>query len=261
MRELLQAAAICLHGNHCPSEDSQERPTELLGRCSAFDNAYELEFLRSNLSTGGESVTAAFGTSRWYKRLRREGVKEYSLIASLPYGASQPPGQWGILTEGSAGFELWKHQKRMRVRYERDATPYKVELVSSRFDRSQLITKPDVGAAEDDLKDALEGMAAQLRRTTHDVEAYYFTKLCDQFEERTMPKTAFVDIVPAGLKGSARLTLAYAIAALPAIDDLSSDLLEESNIKLVAQKLWEASAKVLLYEANASPNSSVIRAA
>lgn len=171
-------------------------------------------------------------------------------MGTMPYRSSHPEGFWGIITEGNCGLELWRYSRHMRVRYDRDPTPCKAVFVSERFDRSQARALPYELPTVGEFQESLDRTAASLRSAGLEVEGLYFSKLADQFGERTMPNTDYVDIIPPSIKGMGRLMLGLSIASLNAIYGFEAKVLECSEAVEASTQLWEASFNVLMNQAN-----------
>jgi len=164
--DVLQAITICLHGNAYLADPSADRVSELLGSNSLFKCVFELAFERQPQG-GRMMIPLGNSVAPWLRRLKTEDVRQLRLyLAKLAFpGDKVPDGEWGIVTDGNVGTELWEPLWKSRlVRYD-EPSSWKVTYSAHRFLRWTIAEPPTgdfvFGTLERDWKD-LHAHALQL---------------------------------------------------------------------------------------------------
>jgi hypothetical protein len=162
--DVLQAVAICCHGNAFLQNAGGTRAPELFGANATFQPVLDLCFERNS---GGAHVNGklAIGTSPWLRRMQAEGVE--SLKLHLGKAAIDPEQRnesgWGIVSDGKVGVELWQPTWKGRLTRYDQPTTWSVTYVSSRFSRWTLVPSLDRHSAYAKMNGALQG-ALELAR-------------------------------------------------------------------------------------------------
>jgi hypothetical protein len=131
--DVLQAFALCSHGQPF-LRDATDRQPEVLRQNPAYRSVYELAFERTG--RGLQAGSVGEGSGPWLRRLKSEDVTALRLHLQ-PCGFTQATdaGEWGIISDGNRGTELWHPQTKARFMGRNDATPHQVVFVSTRFSR------------------------------------------------------------------------------------------------------------------------------
>ena len=156
--DVLQAAAIALHGNAYLGDPAQDRPGEMLGSNSTLRNVFEIAFVRDHTMGRNQAGRVAHGVSPWLRRLRKEGVSSMRLLTTPRPRVASEDGEgprWGLITDGDTGTELWRptwHGKAVRFN---EKPSWNVLYTSSRFSRWYIPEPPSIPNALDQLERSL----------------------------------------------------------------------------------------------------------
>lgn len=248
MREFLQVVGICLHGNTVSQSASGARPPELLGRSTLFSNTHEIEFIRPKMRAGGSSGTMALGTSRWFSRLQSESVSGYTMAGVPEWGSASVPDDLGIYTDGAAGAEFWRYTKVMRMRSERDISPYKVVFVSERATRSMQSDQSAPLAVQDHIR-LVNRLCANLRSigSPHVTD---FERVADLADPDRKNDLEFGDAVPKSFIGIDKCALLIAVESLKVLAKTAKAEKFDFEVTDLFETLWETSAKCLACSVN-----------
>lgn len=213
--DVLQAVAICCHGNVYLANPAQERLTEMHGSNSTFRTVYEVAFERRGVSSARPGM-APEGTAAWLKGLGAEGVDH--LVMSLQKcsldAAKQGTDQWGIIADGDRGCEIWQPLWRSRSLGNNDATPWRVLYNGERFNRWSLTPIPTSEEAESKLAAALT-MAHEFCLERHLTALAQPLLRCSELQSAGNPEMiGFPDLAPAEYPRPARALIASALRVI-----------------------------------------------
>ncbi len=154
--DVLQAAALCCHGNAFLSDRDADRAPELSGTNSTFRAIHEVVFSHraSKLPIADPDQES---TAAWFNKLKQEGVER--IVLTLDQCSLDPSKQaddkWGLITDGGRGCEIWESTwKRRTVGDSTDATPWRVLYASERFNLWSLKASSNVDEAKTKLASA-----------------------------------------------------------------------------------------------------------
>lgn len=156
--DVLQAAAIALHGNAYLGDPNRDRPTEMLGSHSTLRNVFEIAFVRDHTVGRNLAGRVAHGVAPWLRRLRKEGVSSMRLLVTPRPRVAPDDGEgptWGLITDGDSGTELWRpswHGKAVRFN---EKPSWNVLYTSSRFSRWYIPEPPSIPEALEQLERSL----------------------------------------------------------------------------------------------------------
>lgn len=248
MREFLQVVGICLHGNAVSEPIYEARPPELLGRTTLFSNTHEIEFIRPKMKAGGSSGTMALGTSRWFKRLQAESVSSYTMAGIPEWGSNGFPEDMGIYTDGAAGSEFWRFTKVMRMRGERDASPYKVVFISERATRSMASERLNPLGIQDHIR-LVNRLCANLRSIGSSMVSE-FERVADLADPDRKIDFEFGDAVPKSVHGADKCALLISIESLKTVSKAIKNEKFDIEIMDSFETLWETSTQCLVSAIN-----------
>ena len=215
---------------------------EVLAGHPSFVRFHDLAFMRQ---TGMGLDIVAEGSLPWFRKLRNEGVPR---VRPLTAGMALEKGgdaEWGILSEGDRGLEMWAPSVGRRFRGHDDAQPLRLTITSGRFDRWSLKPPLSVEDASQALLAALEGAKAHLEGHGQSVAASAVGKflnlhLMESPELSGELVGIATDVAPCSLplfaSASRVLTLIETTGWMHAVDD---------SARALAGPLWSATRAAL----------------
>lgn len=134
--DVLQVVAICCHGNAYLSSQDVEGAPELVGVNRTFRAVHECVFERFATGVYGKGLTpVAAGTGPWLRRLRAEGVERIYLSLGQCALQNAEGENWGIVTDGNHGLELWRPAWKVRPIAFSDSPSWKIRYTAERLNR------------------------------------------------------------------------------------------------------------------------------
>lgn len=182
-----QAIALVTHANAYLRGNSNE-PVELVGSHSSFRTTYEVTFDR--LGPGDRPFPLADGTAPWYRRLQKEEITRMRLVL-YPWEeeravrvAGLPEPRWGLVTEGDVGMEMWAPDWTIRpgINPKLEPAPWRVSWQAEKCVRGVVRGDRELSEAGEDLKSAIQGIAAIIRATGDELEKGTFESLVEALE-------------------------------------------------------------------------------
>lgn len=244
--DVLQAIAICLHGNAYLADPEADRASGLLGSNTLFKSVFEVNFERKpfgsrNILSLGSSVAP------WLRRLKSEDVQQLRLyLSKVPCPCDKlPDGLWGIVTDGDTGTELWtSHWKGRLVRYD-EPPSWKVTYQGDRFLRWSMADPP----ASDVLLGAMHKDWTELHHQALRIGNPEIAELCDRSLQLQASGNAscpgFPDLLPPSLQESSRKISAAAVRAILCVGSGAwTNALkqrEAAEFCLATRQLWSTS--------------------
>lgn len=218
----------------------------------AFAKVHELQFVRAGSLHGG---LVANCVAPWIRRLEAEGVVMVRpFLGSVGMVASSADPEFGILTDGDRGIELWRPVWKGRIRGYEDERPYRVIYTGERIARWSVPATLDLAIAKTRLGTALCRAVDTLDRI-QDAENILLVERCLTLLERgiaSFGSSAY--LWPTGSTSKDGAVLAVAVKAAEFVSGLKGKVLTAE----VANEIWQASMSC--FEA-AHPGMAVPKAA
>lgn len=210
---------------------------EVLAGHPSFARFHDLAFIRQT-SMGLDIV--AEGSLPWFRRLRSEGVERVRpLMAGMRLNKG-PDGDWGILTDGDRGLELWVPHVARRLKGHSDAQPLRLTLTSGRFDRWSLKVPPSVESASEALEAALEEAKVRLQENRETAAASVVGKFLSLHVLGSPELSGDLLGIATDLKPCALPLFASAARILALIETAGWLASPDDSVRALAEPLWAA---------------------
>lgn len=244
--DVLQAIAICLHGNAYLADPQADRACEMLGSNTLFKSVFEIAFERRPIGSR-TIVTLGNSVAPWLRRVRAEDVQQLRLfLTKIPCPMDKlPDGPWGIVTDGDSGTEIWQPQWKGRlVRYD-EPPSWKVTYAADRFLRWSMSDPP----APTKVLRSLGQSWADLQDIAHRLGNAEIVDLCDRCgqlqQQGSVACPGYPDMIPATLDAESTQVSAAAVRAIICIGGTAwTNALrqrEAAEFCLATRQLWRTS--------------------
>jgi hypothetical protein len=126
----------------------------MFGIHSTYRTVHALSFARSGAPCRDGAM--AERVAPWLRKLRSEDVSMLRpLLTPVTFGPPDAAVQWGIVTDGDRGIDLWQATWKARVIGRQDESPFKVTYTGARFSRWSILVPPPITIAGDRLRECL----------------------------------------------------------------------------------------------------------
>lgn len=248
--DVLQAVALCCHGNAYLARGEGHPAPELLGHNRAFGGVEEVIFERTPMAFGrqGATIPVADATAPWLRRLAHEGVFRLELkFSKCNFDPSKrEPGSWGIVSDGDVGLEIWQPVRKARVVHYGEPPVWRVRYSSQRTQRWSLGTTIDLERARAMLASGLQEALAFASEGGGMAMRVALERCFDLHKAASSEMLGFDDVTPEPLPEQNHKLLASATRALVVIGSHAWDrsAVAEHNqcrFELTTQLLWKCS--------------------
>ena len=252
--DVLQVFAVCTHAAPFLAGIT-DCPSEMFGFHSTFRSVHALTFERAGALKEG---VLAERVSPWTRRLKTENVELIRPLLSpttLEMNVTAAGPDWGIVTDGDRGTELWKPIWKPRVLGRDDPSPFKVNYGGSRFNRWSIAGSLCVENATQQLLLEIEQAGLEATRRGFTNVALPINKTLEMHGQGRTELSAFADALVPTMSKQAKLLAATAVrislvigsnvwqSAFPKSDVIATE---------IADKVWK-SAMVGLETAAMAP--------
>jgi hypothetical protein len=208
--DILQVFATCLHSRPFLNGEVEKAP-ELFGVHSTFRSVHALSFARS----GAHSRDGALAerVAPWLRKLKSEDVIVLRpLLTPCPiHFQSDASLEWGFVTDGDRGFELWQPTWKARVIGRDDDAPFKVTYTGTRYSRWSVTPPPSVAESTVRLGDCLSRVQAFLEPYPDRSLKLAVRQCFEAHHTSRLEVPGMNDLIPAGLElGAATLAASSA---------------------------------------------------
>lgn len=233
--DVLQAIALSAHGAAFIRDG--ERPPELLTSEGTFRTVHAMEFRRTGSMHGG---MVAESVAPWLRRLAAEGVVMIRPVLSpCLLSGDAPDSQWGILTDGDRGMELWRPHWRARMAGHDDAKPHRVTYTAERITRWNIPSQVPPETASKGLTDALVLNLDRMKRNGLADLAFAIDRCLDFHLEGSVEFSGYEGLWPEE-SGSAARRLAASSLRLALVVASANPTADSKLLKEAYAALWAA---------------------
>ncbi|MBI1755685.1 MAG: hypothetical protein HYR64_01080 [Fimbriimonas ginsengisoli] len=246
--DLLQAAALCCHGNvflSCGDPSADQAIFVLPPRLASSS------FERTSSTEG---VHQRNTPAEWLVLMREEGVKALRLdLEGCAFGGQRATGEtWGLLTSGQTGLEIWEPRQATEAEPEIENIP---SFAARRLHPWSLRRPPTLDEAHQKLAEALSRAQEFCNHGVHRSMALPLDRCVQMHLSHCEDLAAWAELFPPLFAGLARAEMASAIRTLTVLSSPAwahQQIGEEQQPELVAttMKLWHA-ARLALEAASA----------
>lgn len=258
--DVLQVFATCLNAGPFLS-GAADKATELFGVHSSYRPVHALKFVRAGTPTH-EGVMAE-RVAPWLRRLKSEDV--LCIRPLLSPCAFQPQseagGQWGMITDGDRGIELWQPVWKARVLGRFDETPFTVTYTATRFSRWSVLNPKPVSELYDRLGERLNEVQRRLETSMDWTAKHNARACCEAHFERSKTVPGMQDLIPSGVERQVAILAASAARSFVFLESQSWEKLFalKPDLKDLLEDLWKET--MCAFESAACAASTGVRQA
>jgi hypothetical protein len=245
--DAIQVFALCLHSRPF-LEGEAERPAELFGLNSSFTPVHAVSFERAGASSRDGAI--ADRVAPWLRRLKSDDVMPLRpFLSNCPMHHLNETGkQWGVISDGNRGLELWQPHWKTRVAGCDDPAPFKVIYTASRINRWSLPPLRDLQSCLPEFAVSLNEMAAFTESFGDNPTKYAVRRLVQLHSGQKLETNGFDDVIPTWLDHGIKPQAASAIRAIGFLTGTPFIRIAPENkpdIEKITADLWKASMAIL----------------
>lgn len=210
---------------------------EVLAGHPAFARFHDLSFLRQT-GLGGDVVGSA--SVPWFRRMKLEGVDRLKIAIGTFRLDGNHTGNWGIVSEGDKGLEVWTPTIGRRFEGHHDLQPLRLTMSSGRIDRWTLKPLISVDEASEALETALTNAQSHLDGAGQHVAANAVGKFLSLHQAGSPEVDEISAVIVADLNPCAAPLFASAMRTMTLLTTTGWLTSPDHDARKSGEMLWDA---------------------